>query len=134
MHCQFAQELSELEAVRAFVRFSCDALQLHQEPFIHAAELATHEAFMNIMLHGGTLESSPIIIECERQKEGLSLRLFDKGNGNFSPKAPVMPPPDVERGRGLAIIFSLVDKVEFTQKSKMCEWNQLHLFKKCGPS
>jgi anti-sigma regulatory factor (Ser/Thr protein kinase) len=134
LHCQFAAELGELAAVRSFVKFSCDALEMHKETFINDVQLAVHEAFMNIILHGANEDGTPIIVECERQKEGLSLRLFDQGATHFAPKPTPLPPDESEKGRGLAIIFSLVDKVEFTQKSNMCEWNKLHLFKKYLPS
>jgi anti-sigma regulatory factor (Ser/Thr protein kinase) len=134
LHCQFPAHLSELEAIRSFVKFSCETFDFSSDKFIHDVQLSINEAFTNIIDHGYKNAPLPVIVECQKKKEGMSVRLFDLGPPHFLAKAISLPDIKEESGRGLAIIYTLMDEVEFSPKSGNSEWNQLHLYKRYLPT
>ncbi|MCT2086523.1 ATP-binding protein [Microbacterium enclense] len=78
------------------------------------AELAVHEACMNVIEHGGLPDGSSIDLALELGPTTLVVRLSDRGEP-FDPSTAALLPaePLRERGYGLTIIRSLVTEVSY---------------------
>lgn len=79
--------------------------------------LALSEACANAVLHGSPRGSeNRFHVCCEVRGHHLILEVRDQGNGFDCPGAVHPPPANIERGRGLFLIQSHVDAVEFDRQ------------------
>jgi serine/threonine-protein kinase RsbW len=87
------------------------------------------EAFNNIAIHGYQDEPGEVEVEIELEADGLTLRISDRGR-SFDPLD--VPDPELddlpERGMGLFIIRSFVDRMVYTPGDP----NVLELEKRCS--
>jgi anti-sigma regulatory factor (Ser/Thr protein kinase) len=86
------------------------------------------EAFNNIAIHGYVDEPGEVEVEIELEDDGIQLRITDRGR-SFDPLE--VPEPELddlpERGMGLFIIRSFVDRMVYTPGDP----NVLELEKRC---
>jgi serine/threonine-protein kinase RsbW len=81
-------------------------------------ELALSEACSNVLLHAGA--GAVYDVRVDLDDERCVLRIIDRGRG-FDPGTmpDERPAPDAERGRGLPLMSSLVDRVQFVSKPEI---------------
>ncbi|MCK2037538.1 ATP-binding protein [Microbacterium sp. SSW1-49] len=86
------------------------------------AELAVHEACMNVIEHAGLPEGSEIDLELELTTDRLTIRVSDAGDV-FDLDAVADPAPHTlqEGGYGVKIIRSLVDELTYRRSNSMNE-------------
>lgn len=77
------------------------------------AELAVHEACMNVIDHGGVPEGTGIALSLELSPTELVVRLTDRGEAFDPSAAESSTEPMRERGYGLTIIRALVTEVRY---------------------
>ncbi|MGB6183328.1 MAG: ATP-binding protein [Rhodococcus sp. (in: high G+C Gram-positive bacteria)] len=77
------------------------------------AELAVHEACMNVIDHANLVTGSAIEVILELRDECLTVRIRDCGDEVELPTAATPRDPLSERGHGLKIIRSLVNEVSY---------------------
>lgn len=111
--CRYTLEpsASSLATLREFIRVTLRPYR-HIEPHVEDIVSATHEACKNSLLHNPENEC-PVDVICRVLKNRVVLEVTDRGNG-FDPEILPPSPPDPEAldGRGLLIIYALMDKVE----------------------
>lgn len=111
--CRYTLEpsASSLTTLREFIRVTLRPYP-HIEPHIEDIVSATHEACKNSLLHNPRNES-PVDVICKVLKNRVVIEVLDRGSG-FDPEILPPSPPDPEalEGRGLLIIYALMDKVE----------------------
>lgn len=111
--CRYTLEpsASSLTTLREFIRVTLRPYP-HIEPHIEDIVSATHEACKNSLLHNPRIES-PVDVICKVLKNRVVIEVLDRGSG-FDPEILPPSPPDPEalEGRGLLIIYALMDKVE----------------------
>ncbi|MGB2957789.1 MAG: ATP-binding protein [Bacteroidota bacterium] len=110
--------------VEAFLREVGQAVKL-DEIRLHKLMVALTEAVNNAILHGN--KSNPdksVALTCEVKEGGLSIRVRDQGGG-FKPEAVENPLKEEnllrESGRGIFLMRTLMDKVEFVRTSEGME-------------
>ncbi len=110
---------ASLEQVRAFVAEQAEACGLEPSA-VYAVQLATDEAFSNIIEHAyGGESDNPIRCSAHQEGDALVITLCDYGEP-FDPSQ--VPPPDLEAslqkrevgGIGLHFIHHLMDEVQFS--------------------
>lgn len=86
------------------------------------AELAVHEACMNVIEHGGLPAGSTIDLTLEATPTALVVRLVDRG-APFDPSSAAALPadPQRERGYGLTIIRSLTAGLSYRRVGALNE-------------
>jgi len=115
--CHMTSELEHLEIARTFVRRTCQqklAPSIRDED-VHLLELATNEAFTNLVKHAYHHEPGhPIDLAIELQAEHVVVELRHWGS-SFDPDAVEAPTFDGSRegGFGLHIIKQSVDDLVF---------------------
>lgn len=109
LRCELAQVRPMSAAVREFLRengASADELQ--------AAELAIAEACNNAIKYAaGPARDKAIEVEVACDPQRLELRVCDNTQGFDWPEELRLPEPGEENGRGLFLIHSLMDRVQY---------------------
>lgn len=73
--------------------------------------LAVTEACINGIRYGSTRPERPLVsVAAHPHDDHLHIEVVDYGEG-FVPSKPAMPEPYAERGRGLPLMFALMDRV-----------------------
>jgi serine/threonine-protein kinase RsbW len=76
--------------------------------------LAVVEACTNAMRHApATARDEPVVVEARRIGDQFEFRITDHNPSFPWPEAAVLPNPESESGRGLFLIRSLMDSVEY---------------------
>jgi serine phosphatase RsbU (regulator of sigma subunit)/anti-sigma regulatory factor (Ser/Thr protein kinase) len=107
---------SDLEAVRVGVERVLEFLRSDglEEEFLSACELALVEACNNAVEHAvPSGERDSIAVEVVCGTEVICFRVEDHTQGFDWPELPELPPDDAEHGRGIFLIHSLMDSVEY---------------------
>lgn len=128
---QFANELSQLEAVREFVVNTCSQVPDYVEDESGPLQLAMNEIFCNIVEHSGIEEGrGEVHIEAQLKTEGICFEVLDKGQA-FRPSNIEEPSLSGDRsgGFGLYLIRNIMDKVCYEPKTSASAWNRLCLYK-----
>lgn len=101
-----------LYAVREFLRTTLKPFEC-ATPHIGDIVTATHEACKNAVIHNPKSQEQVDIV-CEILDDSIVVEVLDKGPGFDVSRVipPRMPDPHSPDGRGLFIIYSLMDKVE----------------------
>jgi serine/threonine-protein kinase RsbW len=111
--CRYTLEpsASSLTTLREFIRATLKPYP-HIEPHIEDIVSATHEACKNSLLHNPENEC-PVDVMCRVFENRVVIEVADSGRG-FDPEIlpPLPPDPEALEGRGLLIIYALMDKVE----------------------
>ena len=111
--CRYTLEpsASSLTTLREFIRVTLKPYP-HIEPHVNDIVSATHEACKNSLFHNPENEC-PVDVICRVFENRVVVEVTDSGNG-FDPDIlpPSAPDPDALEGRGLLIIYSLMDEVE----------------------
>jgi serine/threonine-protein kinase RsbW len=121
--------LGSVPILAAVVREEGEAEGLGEDALIDL-ELAVVEAANNIVAHGYADAAGSIELRAVRDT-GLLIELIDVGSpipASLLDNPPTVG-PDAERGRGLAIIRSCVDRLDYERDG---ETNRLRLFKARG--
>lgn len=129
---RFSNELSQIKAVREFIKRSCIEAPGDSERLSQDLQLCVNEAFCNIVLHAyGKEERGEIVVRCEFIDDGIMVELSDHG-GVFDPSIIQHPSfaGDKECGFGWYIIRELADSVTYIHKESAHGWNHLRIFKK----
>jgi serine/threonine-protein kinase RsbW len=131
---EFANELSQLAGLRAFILTECRrAWGAHAEDALDQLMLAVQEAATNILRHGYRDEGRrPIRLAIEIEPDRVHLAFIYPGR-HFDPEKVLPPVFDGSRegGFGVYLIRQLVDEVRYTRDSEgMCG---IHLVKKRHP-
>ena len=111
--CRYTLEpsASSLTTLREFIRATLKPYP-HIEPHIEDIVSATHEACKNSLLHNPENEC-PVDVMCRVFENRVVIEVADSGSG-FDPEIlpPLPPDPEALEGRGLLLIYALMDKVE----------------------
>ncbi|WP_187264997.1 ATP-binding protein [Homoserinibacter sp. GY 40078] len=102
-------------AIGSWLRTATDKLDSAAgEALLSRAELAVHEACMNVIDHAHLPEGSQVELNLRLTTEWLTVQIFDDGDV-FDPATIPTPAPRVlqERGYGMKIIRSLVNHVSY---------------------
>ncbi len=107
---------SSLSSVREFIKTTLRPYS-HMEPHVSDIVFATHEACKNAVVHNPECEE-PVDIVCEVRDDSVMVEVADKGGG-FDPDILPPEPPDADalQGRGIFMIYSMMDMIE-TETSK----------------
>jgi serine/threonine-protein kinase RsbW len=82
---------------------------------IYDFELALSEACTNVLLHSGP--GDQYVVRLDMEDEIGQIRVVDVGRGFDSARLQADGPlPGAERGRGLGLMHSLVDRVQLTSR------------------
>ena len=102
---------SSLTTVREFIKTSLRPFA-PIDPYVHDIVFATHEACKNALQHNPDVDS-PVDVVCEVLDDSVVVGVADRGNG-FDPRIlpPRAPDPEALDGRGIFIIYALMDAVE----------------------
>jgi serine/threonine-protein kinase RsbW len=106
-------------AVREALDDACAFLERQSiEPeTLTACKLALVEACNNAIVYADTEGSRlPVEIQIACDDAWCELRVLDHTPGFDLPEKPELPDPDVERGRGVFIIHSLMDKIIYCRE------------------
>lgn len=101
---------SALTTVREFIRATLFPFA-QAAPFTEDIVSATHEAAKNAVEHNDA-RTGPVQVVCEVTDQSVVVEVSDRGSG-FDPSIlpPGCPGPEEPAGRGLFIIYSLMDEV-----------------------
>jgi anti-sigma regulatory factor (Ser/Thr protein kinase) len=102
---------SSLITVREFIK-ACLVPYSPIEPHVCDIVFATHEACKNALQHNPEIDS-PVDVVCEVFDNSVVVEVSDRGSG-FDPGIlpPELPDPEALAGRGIFLIYSLMDAVE----------------------
>lgn len=102
---------SSLTTVREFIRTSLRPF-VPIDPHVQDIVFATHEACKNALQHNPEVDS-PVDVVCEILDDSVVVQVADHGSG-FDPHTlpPCPPDPDALDGRGMFLIYALMDAVE----------------------
>lgn len=128
----YLNDLSQLNAVRGFIKRVCDNAPGDTNALRQPLELAIDEAFCNIVKHGyNGVTGQTINLRAQYQKEGLWFELSDQGK-KFNPQD--IPEPNLvgenENGYGLFMMRKLTDKLTYHPKEVSEGWNYLRIYKR----
>jgi len=104
-------ESSSLILVREFIKTT---LQPFSPITPHVCDIvfATHEACKNALQHNPQ-NDSPVDVVCEVLKDSVVVEVADRGSGfDHCILPPSAPEPEAMEGRGIFLIYSLMDAVE----------------------
>ena len=128
---RFRSELSQLDAVRAFVSRLCHEVPGDRERLTDRLQLAINEAFCNIVLHGYENDATgEIVISGKVEEDGMTLEISDQGT---SVDPSQIREPDLAGNRfggfGWYLIREIADRVQYAAKRSNSGWNHLSIFK-----
>ncbi len=102
---------SSLVLVREFIRATLEPFK-GLEPHVPDIVSATHEAAKNAVVHNPETEA-PIEVECRVMWDSVIVEVTDRGNGfDDGHLPPPEPDPMSIAGRGMLMIYNLMDDVE----------------------
>jgi serine/threonine-protein kinase RsbW len=82
---------------------------------VYDFELAMSEACTNVLLHSGP--GDQYVVRLDMEDRIGRIRVVDVGHGFDSARLQAEGPlPEAERGRGLGLMYALVDRVQFTTR------------------
>lgn len=81
-----------------------------------ACELAVVEACNNAVLHGQTASAEEIVVEAACTAREVTFRIRDAGPGFDWPAEINLPESSAERGRGLFLMKTLMDGIEYVRQ------------------
>lgn len=127
-HYTFDPSVPSLAAVREFVTVSLEPFETIR-PLIPDIVSATHEACINSIVHNPDCDEM-VNVTCRISKSSVVIEVSDKGGGLKDVKLPPSEPsPTSLAGRGLFIIYSLMDNVEAESSN---EGTLLRMRKSCS--
>lgn len=129
---KFVGDLSQLQAVRSFVRQVCYQTSGDVEKLSLQLELVVNEIFCNIVKHAyQDSDKGEVLVESEISAEGIYFTISDKGK-IFNPSEVDYPNlyGEQESGFGIFIIQQLVDQISYIPKHSESGWNHLRIFKR----
>jgi len=122
-------ELSQMEDVISQLRGKLISINITQEALLDI-QLAVTEAIGNAFLHGTKgLDKPQVEIEWFIDNDSISIKVKDNGYGFDHSGLGALDDNEIlaERGRGLFLIYSVLDEVRFNEKG-----NEIYCFKKWG--
>lgn len=127
---QFRSEMPQLKEVRLFIAYHCCKVPGDPLMLIALLQLASNEAFCNIVKHGyGTGEGS-VLVHLSISMDGVLIEISDQGS-SFDPDA--VPIPNLAggqlRGFGWHIIGRTADRITYIPKQGKNGWNRLKIYK-----
>lgn len=128
---KFASDLSQLAAVRNFIKQFVHRAPGNVEKLSFQMQVAINEIFCNIVKHSYNYHSNQeILIECALQEKYLEITVSDTGIV-FNPSLTKHPSltGDKDTGYGWFIIQQICDHVYYTPKTSDYGWNYLKIFK-----
>ena len=119
---EFKSELKNLNKVQQFIEDLSDAYNINDSYFGNIL-LAITEAVRNAIIHGNMNEiNKSVKIGFWEEKNELNFIISDEGNGFNYDKLPDALENE-NTGRGLFLMHSLADKVEFFDKGSSIQLN-----------
>lgn len=92
-----------------------------------ACELSVAEACANVVEHSG----SGVLRVVMRRREGVfSVAVCDRGTPFAPPATPGMPAPEVEAGRGIALMVACMDRIRVVRSG---DENRLLMARRVAP-
>jgi len=131
-HAKFSSDLSQLKAVRHFVKNFCNQIPEKTEGLAENLLLSLNEIFCNIVRHGyHNKPGGEIIIRGIYEDRAITFTILDKGD-TFDPTEISDPSfaGDKFGGFGLYMIKQIADKISYTAKTTHNGWNKLTIVKK----
>ena len=120
---EFASSLENLYIVEKFVENICDSYNIFNSYYGNILVSVT-EAIKNAIIHGNINNSNKnVAISFEANDKGLTFIIEDEGNGfdfNNIPD-PLSIENTTQTGRGLFLVNSLADEVQFKNQGRVIE-------------
>lgn len=129
---QYYSDLSQLQAVRDFVKRFCRKAPGDSERLSNEMQLVINEVFCNIVKHGHLENGKKTInISAELGNEGVIFQISDQGLP-FDPSQVNEPSfsGNHDTGYGWHILKQLSDKINYTRKEELGGWNDLSIYKR----
>jgi anti-sigma regulatory factor (Ser/Thr protein kinase) len=102
---------SSLTSVREFIKTTLKPFK-PIEPHVSDIVFATHEAAKNAVVHNPQVDA-PVEVVCKVLVDAVVVEVSDRGSGfDIVMIPPGRPDPEALAGRGIFIIYSLMDEVE----------------------
>lgn len=116
-HYAFDPAVPSLAAVREFITTTLEPFETIK-PHIPDIVSATHEACINSIVHNPDC-GEMVNVTCRISKNSVVIEVADKGKGLENVTLPPRKPsPTALAGRGLFMIYSLMDNVEAVSGGK----------------
>lgn len=124
-HIALGSKMDNIHAVERFVEEICDEYNIYNSYFGNITVSVT-EAFYNAMIHGnGGDVSKKVDLHFESNQAGLIFTIKDQGMGfdfrNIKDPTDISIENYLEIGKGLFLIRSLADEVNFHDKGSTIE-------------
>ncbi len=101
---------SSLTTVREFIKTTLKPFK-PIEPHVSDIVSATHEAAKNAVVHNPEVDA-PVEVVCKVMPDAVVVEVSDRGGGFDAVIPPSRPDPEALAGRGIFIIYSLMDEVQ----------------------
>jgi anti-sigma regulatory factor (Ser/Thr protein kinase) len=102
---------SSLTSVREFIKTTLKPFE-PIGPHVPDIVSATHEAAKNAVVHNPELDA-PVEVVCKVMSDAVVVEVSDRGAGfEFATVPPRQPDPEALAGRGIFMMYSLMDEVE----------------------
>ncbi len=128
----FSSDISQLSALRLFVREICQQAPSACENFGAQVLLAINELFCNIVKYAyHNLPKGEILIESQYVDDGICFTLSDRGTV-FNPLKINHPnlAGEQESGFGFFIVQQIADHISYIPKKTDTDWNHIRIFKR----
>jgi anti-anti-sigma factor len=128
---KFANDLSQLKAVRDFVSRVCLSISPEAEELVNELQLALNEIFCNIVAHGYPHKKrGEILINATEISRGITLEVLDQGE-SFNPTEMQDPSfvGDQDNGYGMFMVRNIASRLTYIPKKDDKDWNRLTLVK-----
>lgn len=128
----FSSDVSQLPALRLFVREICQQAPSACESFGSQVLLAVNELFCNIVKYAyHNQPKGEILIQSQYVDDGICFTLSDRGTA-FNP-LKINPPNlagEQESGFGFFIVQQIADHISYIPKKTNTDWNHIRIFKR----
>ena len=121
---RFSADLSDLDRVEKFVNSILDFVDADERLYGNVI-VAVTEAVTNAVVHGNKRDAQKEVnVQCNTSKTLIEFRIKDEGRGFDFKNIPDPTLPDnIEKidGRGVFLITSLADQIEFHENGSLLE-------------
>ena len=108
-HLWLLRDASQLAVARRFAGEAAEAFGFDDDE-TYAFTFAVNEAVSNAMEHGEPFEDGTVRLRIDDETSGLTFSVLDRGT--FTPHSPPQIDGVADRGRGLALMATMVDYLQ----------------------
>lgn len=128
---RFNSHMQQLKEMRLFIAHHCLKVPGDKVLITTLLQLASNEAFCNIVKHGYQEdETGTILVHLSSTVDGILIEISDQGTSFDPGKIPLPEPTGGQlRGFGWFIIVKIADQLSYSPKKSEGDWNRLRFFK-----